>query len=987
MLRRILFYIIVTLTTCAANAQLVTTSAGKTDTTGSSNGTGSNATFNNPHGIACDQAGNVYVADRLNHRIRKIAPGNIVTTLAGSGSIGGFDGTGAAASFYEPWGLACDTAGNVYVADTKNYKIRKITPAGVVTTIAGAGTFGTTNGPAVLARFGFPTGICVADDGTIYVADHQTHTIRKISGGIVSTLAGTAFLSGNNDGTGSGASFNRPYGIDLDLSGNILVADEWNHLIRSVTPGGTVSTIAGVGIIGSTDGQPMASMFNYPWDVTVDNAGNIFVADGYNYTVRKISAGGFPVVSTFAGTAGIAGAVNGLGPQASFDGATGISYNPLDHGLYVGDAYNHLIRKISQVSSQTLSLTSNHTNNIFCAGDSIVISASPSGFGNYSFFEGNNLLGTSVTGILTLAPMTPGVHNINCTAYDSSGATVLSNLLKITVSSAISASINPAGPVVICTGDTVTLTTNAGFTYGWSNGATTQSIKITTGGTYFVILTDTAGCSSQSPGVVVTAKATPTAAVSPPGPLTVCPGDTVVLTASGGSVFQWSTGATSQSINIITAGNYSVTVTDTSGCSATALPVSISNHTVVQATITPANYVIIIAGDSAQLTSSAGSSYQWSNGATSQVITVSDSGTYIVTVTDANGCTSVSPQVLLIPITASTLVNIFGATTFCQGDSVLLRSNLATGNQWYLNGTLIPGATSDQYYAKVSGYYYDIVTQSNGTSVKSDSIQVTVMPSPSAPVVTDSTICEGQQALLTANPDGGTTFQWYDQQTGGTLLASGLSFQTPALTSTTAYFVQATGSNGCINTALEIVQAIVTPAPPAGFNHTIQSAGGAGFTANFTCTTGSGFVYYWNFGDTASVDNISVDENPSHMYAAAGNYTVMLIVINSAGCPDTIYRTITVTNSTDIFIATSFTPNQDGANDLFAVRGPNIMEVDMTIFNQWGEIIYRRKGSGATWDGTYKGKRVQNATYVYDIRLVMLDGSLQNFNGHISVIR
>jgi gliding motility-associated-like protein len=987
MFRRILAYCIIALIPSLAEAQLVTTSAGKTDTTGTADGTGTSATFNNPHGVACDKWGNVYIADRLNHRIRKISAGNVVTTLAGSGAIGGFDGTGTAASFYEPWGIACDTSGNIYVADTKNYKIRKITPAGVVTTIAGTGAFGTTNGPAVLAKFGFPTGICVADDGTIYVADHQTHTIRKIAAGNVTTIAGTAFMSGNNDGTGTGASFNRPYGIELDKNGNILVADEWNHLIRSVTPAGVVTTIAGVGIIGSTDGNPMASMFNYPWDVTVDNNNNIYVADGYNYTVRKITSGGFPVVSTFAGTAGISGAVNGLGPQASFDGATGIAFNSYSHEFYVCDAYNHLIRKITLVSAVNITMTSNHSNNKFCYGDSITITANPSNLSNYSFYEGSSLLGTSANGVLTLPSLPSGIHNINCTALDTSGATALSTLLKITVSAPITAIVNPAGPIIICPGDTATLTANPGFQYAWSNGITTQSIKVITAGNYYVTLTDTIGCSGQSAPVQVITRPAPLATISPAGPVTKCPGDSVTLSAGGGQTYLWSTGSTLQNIIISAAGNYTVIVTDTSGCNATAGPVSVSNYSIPPATITPANYVIIIVGDSAQLTASSGSSYLWSNGATTQMITVADSGTYTVTVTSSGGCTSVAPQVLVIPITSSTLVNIFGATTFCEGDSVLLSSNLALGNQWYFNGALIPGATDDQYYAADSGYYYDIVTQPNGTSVKSDSISVTVMPAPNAPVVADAAICEGETALLTVQPDGATTFQWYDQQTGGTQVATGLSYTTPPLTITTGYFVQATGTNGCVNAFREIVQAIVTPAPVAGFNQVIQSAGAGSFLVNFTQTAGVGFACYWDFGDPSSSDNTSFVENPSHQYSIAGNYNVMLIVSNLAGCPDTIIKTVTVTNSTEIFIPTSFTPNQDGANDLFLVRGPNLREIDMSIYNQWGELIFHQSGASVSWDGTRKGSRLQNATYTYAIQVVLQNGSKRSFNGKISVIR
>src|SRR4030095_14765663 len=215
-----------------STAQTVSTVAGIAGVVGSANGPAASSTFNNPHGVACDPQGNIYVANRYGHTIRKITPSGIVSVFAGSGSIGAADGQGAAASFNEPWAVACDTLGNVYVADTKNYKIRKITSAGVVSTVAGTGTFGVTNGPVGVAQFGFPSGIAVNKTGTIiYVADRMTHTIRKISGGTVTTIAGIVYSPGDVDGAGNVAMFDHPYGLAMDLTGNVLVADEYNNKI------------------------------------------------------------------------------------------------------------------------------------------------------------------------------------------------------------------------------------------------------------------------------------------------------------------------------------------------------------------------------------------------------------------------------------------------------------------------------------------------------------------------------------------------------------------------------------------------------------------------------------------------------------------------------------------------------------------------------------------------------------------------------------
>ena len=214
------------------------TLAGLAGSSGSTDGTGSAARFNSPFSIAVDTAGNLFVADGGNHTIRKVTSAGVVTTLAGSaGSSGSTDGTGSAARFNSPEGIAVDTAGNVFVADTFNSTIRKVTSAGVVTTLAGtAGSTGSTDGTGSAARFKFPLDITVDTAGNVFVVDTENHTIRKItSAGVVTTIAGSAGNSGSTDGVGSAARFGSPKGIAVDTAGNLFVADQANHTIRSST--------------------------------------------------------------------------------------------------------------------------------------------------------------------------------------------------------------------------------------------------------------------------------------------------------------------------------------------------------------------------------------------------------------------------------------------------------------------------------------------------------------------------------------------------------------------------------------------------------------------------------------------------------------------------------------------------------------------------------------------------------------------------------
>ena len=316
----------------AANGRYVTTFAGQAGVTGAANATGTAASFNGPSGVAVDSSGNVYVADTGNELIRLISPGGVVSTLAGqAGVTGAANGPGAMATFSSPEAIAVDLSGNVYVADQGNYLIRKITPAGVVSTLAGSGTYGSSNGPGTAASFDNLLGIAVDSSGNVYVTDEGNALIRMITpGGMVSTLAGQVGVGGKQNGIGTAATFNGPEGVAVDSSGNVYVTEWSNGDIRLITSGAQVSTFGGP--------QQYSGLLG----IALDSSENVYTVNRLFNDIREVTHAG--VETMFAGS-GATGATNGSYLVASFNDPVGIAVDSSGN-VYVADSGNNLIREI-----------------------------------------------------------------------------------------------------------------------------------------------------------------------------------------------------------------------------------------------------------------------------------------------------------------------------------------------------------------------------------------------------------------------------------------------------------------------------------------------------------------------------------------------------------------------------------------------------------------------------------------------------------------
>jgi len=423
---------------------IVTTLAGLPLSGGAIDGIGSAARFYYPSGIVADNAGNLCLADTDNDTIRKIVSSTgAVTTLAGlAGSSGSADGTGSAARFNQPSGVAIDGVGNVYVADTMNNTLRRVTSAGVVTTLAGSlGVAGSTDGTGSAALFHGPQGLAIDGSGNLYVADTNNHTIRKVvpSTGVVTTVAGLAGHSGNADGLGSLAQFNYPSGVAVDGAGNLYVADTDNHTIRAISPAGQVTTLAGLaGNSGGADGIGGAARFDSPSDLAVDSSGNIYVADTDNFTIREVIPS-IRAVTTLAGLAETSGSTDGLGSAVRFFHPAGIAVDSSSN-LYVADTDNDTVRL--GLLAMAPAIQAQPQSQTVTAGNSVQFSVTVTGRPAVTYQW--NFNGTAISGATSSTYSLSNAQSGNAGNYTVVVSNASGNVAASLTSNAAVLTVNPA---------------------------------------------------------------------------------------------------------------------------------------------------------------------------------------------------------------------------------------------------------------------------------------------------------------------------------------------------------------------------------------------------------------------------------------------------------------------------------------------------------------------------------------------------------------
>ncbi|MCF6130751.1 T9SS type A sorting domain-containing protein [Flavobacterium wongokense] len=765
--------------------------------TGYADGTGTAAYFNNPKGMCLDASGNIYVADTFNNRIRKITPSGVVTTIAGDGTVGYLDGQGTAAKFNNPYGLTVDTAGNIYVADTKNHRIRKISTSGAVTTVAGYILSGYADGPSTTARFKNPQGIAIDNTtGILYIVDTTNNRIRKIAtDGTVSTFAGS--FAGYSDDQGTAAYFNNPIGITIDGSGNFYIGDYYNSVIRKITSTGLVSTYAGSGSSEFVDGIGNVAGFYFPVGVTTDASGNVYVADSYTQRIRKITS-----VDPFAISPVLPTGMN-------FNTSTGvISGTPTE----VRASMSYTIGASNYTGTGTTTIT-------FATGTGGSTPSAPTASAQ-SFCNAatvSNLVATG-TALQWYAAATGGTALASTTALTTTTYYVSQTVNSVESSrTAVSVTINttsaPAATAqTFCSTATVANLVATGTSLKWYNvssgGTALASTTALTTGNYYVSQTLNS-CESSRTTVAVTLNTTtpPTASAQ-----SFCSSASVANLVATGTSLKWYTIATGgtalSSTQALATGTYYVSQTLNS-CESSRTSVAVTINTTAAPTASAQTYNS--GADVGDLIAT-GTNLQWYTTATGGTVlastTILSTGTYYVSQT-LNGCESTRTAVS-VTINTAPGAPTASAQTFCNSGTVANLVATGTALKWYnvaTGGTALASTT-----ALSTGTYY--VSQTvNSLESSRTAVSVTVNVT-AAPTAAAQSFCNAASvANLVAT---GTSLKWYSSVTGGTALAS-----TTALATGTYYVSQTL--NSCEGSRTSVTVTINTTAAPTASAQTYNS--------------------------------------------------------------------------------------------------------------------------------------------------------------------
>ena len=860
----------------------------------------------NPCDVVVDASGNIIFSDYNNNRIRKINTSGIIATIAGTGTYGfaGDGGPATAAQFKNPYGLALDDSGNLYVADCFNERVRKINPAGIITTIAGTGVsgFGGDGGPATAAVLYTPNYVSVDNVGNVYITDNQNHRIRKVtvSTGIITTFAGTGVGGYSGDGVAASASeLYYPAGTRFDASGNCIIADYNNHRIRKVSSAGIISTIGGTGTAGYSGdgGAATAAQFNFPVAVSIDGSGNIYVSDLSNNRVRLINRS-TGIVNQFAGT-GTAG-FNGDGLLAT---ATQVNKIPgmsvyQTSELIICDGTNNRVRLIHSDhrpnfingNRLTISVCENSAPDTFTSQLAVIDSdAGQTETWTLKTPPVNGTAYTSFTMTSTGGILTPlGLYyqpNTSFTGTDSFKVQISDGTLTDSIEIVVTVTPLPVagvvvGPSTICAGTPSTFTdTVAGGTWSVSStaiatiGATTGIVTGVAPGIDTIICVYVNSCGTARATAVVTVSPLPNSGTIS-GASTVCVGAHVTLseTASGGT-WSMSNGNATISAGVVTgvaAGTDTVSYTVSNSCgSATALYIITITTAASAGTITGATSVCV--GGSITLSDAvSGGTWTVTNTDASVVggvVTGLAVGSDTVKYTVSGSCgTAIATYVVNV---SSGVAAITPATpiTVCVGNTTTL-ADATSGGTWSSSASGTASVTSGAVTGLAAGTA--TITYTVGSCYATKSITVASGIATISPAT--ATICTGSTATLTDATLGGT---WSSTAIGVANVSGGVVTGSGPGTATISYVV-----GGCYATA-----AVTVNSAPAAISPSTPAAICAGSTVSLTDATSGGT---WTSGSASAsvsasgvVTGISAGVAPIS-YSIGSCSSVVDVTVNAA---------------------------------------------------------------------------------------------------------
>ncbi len=877
-------YTCVTLST-GSTCSIITTIAGNgTNGDTGDGGAATAATLAGIGSLVTDAAGNVYMADGYNNVIRKISTSGTITRYAGNAA-GGYSGDGgpATAAGLYAGGLAMDAAGNLYIADYTNNRVRKVSTSGIISTYAGNGTSGFSGdgGAATAAKLNNPGALAVDASNNLFIADNTNVRIRKVSpSGVITTYCGTGTSGYTGDGgAATAANITASCSMATDASGNLYLLDNTNARVRKVSTSGTITTFAGVGTAGfSGDGGAASSaMLNRPSGITVSVAGDLYISDQYNNRVRKINSSG--IISSVAGTgtSGFSGD-GGSATAAMLNLPTSIATNA-GGDIFIGEYSNYRIRKVTAGTPSLPAITGATS---VCLSSTTTLADSISG-GTWS--SANSSIASVSTGGVVRGNSV-GTTTISYTVSNTCGSSTVVKSMSV-ISTPYAGVLS--GPTTVCVGSTITIADSGATGGSWSSSNTTVA-SVNSSGVVSGITAGTATISYIVSTSCGTASATKTITVSPAtrvsaiaGSSSVCVGSSIILndSVSGGT---WTSSSTSLATVTsggvvwgVSAGAVAITYTLTTSCGTAAAvkTLSVTGAPSVPA-ITGASSVCV-GGTTTLSDASSGGTWVSSNtsvasiGSASGVVTGITAGTATITYTVTNSCGSTSVTmgitVLAAPATPGT---ISGASSVCTGASTTFTEG-STGGAWTSSSTAVATVNSSGVVTGVTAGTATIsYTISNSCGSASATKAITVNAAPSAGTITGTTtVCAGRTTTLTDAASGGT---WSSSNTAvATINTAGVVGGVGAGTAIITYTV----TNVC-GTATSTVTITVNPLPIAGTVSGAAAVCPAGIITLTDAVTGG----VWSSSNTAAA---TVSSSGTVGGVATGSTTISYTVTNSCG--------------------------------------------------------------------------------------------------------